>query len=426
VAKLDNRKSVYSWALYDWANSAFSTTVIAGFFPVFFKQYWSAGADVTVSTLRLGTANSIASIIVAILAPFLGAIADKSSAKKRFLFFFAMMGIVMTGALYFVEQGDWPVAVFVYVAATIGFASANSFYDSLLVTVSPRKRVDYVSALGFSLGYLGGGILFALNVAMTLKPEFFGLQDAAQAVRVSFVTVAIWWAVFSIPILLFVREQPTGHITGWGAVKAGFHQLNRTFTAARKLRVLVFFLLGYWFYIDGVHTVTRMAVDYGLSLGFRSEILITGLLITQFVGFPAAIFFGRLGERIGPKKGIYIGIWVYIAACVGGSLMRSEIQFYGLAITIGLVLGGIQSLSRSLYSRLVPRSKAAEFFGFYNMLGKFAAVIGPILMGWVGVLTGNPRYSIISIIILFIVSFVFLARVDETEGQLAADELEAL
>lgn len=420
------KKSIYAWALYDWANSAFSTAVVAGFFPVFFKQYWSAGADATVSTLRLGTANSIASVAVAALAPFLGAIADRGSAKKKFLLFFAMMGIVMTGALYFVEQGAWQMAVVVYSFAMFGFASANSFYDSLLVTVAPPGRVDYVSALGYSLGYLGGGLLFAVNVVATLKPQLFGIADSAQAVRLSFISVAIWWGVFSIPIILFVKEPKVRSISPWAAVKTGFHQLNRTFTEVRALRVLFLFLLGFWFYIDGVFTITRMAVDYGLSLGFRSQTLIIGLLITQFVGFPAAIFFGRLGQRVGPKRGIYAAIAVYIGLCVGGYLMTTEAHFYALAVVIGLVLGGIQVLSRSLYARLIPPDKAAEFFGFYNMIGKFSSVMGPMLMGWVGVLTGNPRYAIMSIALLFVIGLSFLIRVNVAEGERAARELEAL
>jgi UMF1 family MFS transporter len=424
MTPLENKKAVYSWAMYDWANSAFSTTVIAGFFPVFFKQYWSAGADVTISTLRLGTANSIASVVVALLAPVLGAIADRGSAKRRFLIFFAMMGIVMTGALYFVAEGAWQMAIIVYAAAAVGFASANSFYDSLLLTVSPRSRIDFVSALGYSLGYLGGGLLFAVNVAMTLKPAWFGLESASQAVRVSFFTVSIWWAVFSIPIMIFVKEPAAERGSAMAHIRAGFGQLAQTFARARRLRVLFVFLVGYWFYIDGVFTITKMAVDYGLSLGFKSDSLIVALLITQFVGFPAALFFGRLGERIGAKRGIYIGLTVYIAACIGGALMTSESHFYALAVTIGLVLGGVQTLSRSLYSRLVPTKQAAEFMGFFNMSGKFAAILGPLLMGWIGVLTGNPRYSILSVILLFVVGLVFLTRVDVARGHEAALEFE--
>ena len=243
MTRLDNKKRVYSWVLYDWANSAFSTTVIAGFFPVFFKQYLSVGADVATSTLRLGMANSIASIVVALLSPVLGAIADKGGAKKRFLFIFAMMGIVMTGALCFVRQGHWEIGVMIYVTAALGFSTANSFYDSLLLSVTSAKRTDYISALGFSFGYLGGGVLFALNVAMTLEPAMFGLRDAAHAARVSFATVALWWAFFSIPIFLFVEESPGSTRGVRRSVAAGLRQFKRTFSELRRLSVVFLFLV---------------------------------------------------------------------------------------------------------------------------------------------------------------------------------------
>jgi UMF1 family MFS transporter len=425
MTQTNDKKGVISWALYDWANSAFSTTVAAAFFPVFFKQYLSAGADVTVSTLRLGTANAAASIVVALLSPVLGAIADKGGTKKKLLFLFAMLGVVMTGALHFVGRGQWELAILIYVTATIGFSSANSFYDSLLISVASDKRSDFVSALGYSVGYLGGGVLLAVNVAMVLKPHLFGLQDAAHAVRVSFITVAIWWAVFSIPILLWVREpRRESHGTSWQAVSEGLRQLRDTFHELRRLKVVFLFLIAYWCYIDGVHTITRMAVDYGLSLGFEANSLIVALLITQFVGFPSAILFGKIGQRAGAKTGIYIGIIVYAAVCIWAYFMDDVTDFYILATTVGLVLGGIQSLSRSLYSRIIPKNKAAEFFGFYNMLGKFAAVVGPVLIGWVGVLTGNPRLAILSIIVLFVAGGLLLARVNESAGRAAARELE--
>jgi len=429
MAQIKDKKNVISWALYDWANSAFSTTVIAAFFPVFFKQYLSAGADVTVSTLRLGTANSAASVVVALLSPVLGAIADRGGAKKKLLFFFAMLGVVMTGGLHFVGRGQWEIAVLIYVTATIGFSSANSFYDSLLISVASDTDSDFVSAFGFSLGYLGGGVLLAVNVAMVLNPGFFGLSDSAHAVRVSFITVAIWWAVFSIPILLFVKES-SGREPKSGsprlAVTEGLRQFRDTFHELRRLRIVFLFLIAYWCYIDGVHTITRMAVDFGLSLGFEANSLVIALLITQFVGFPAAILFGRLGERIGAKAGIYIGVVVYVVVCVFAYFMDDIIDFYILATAVGLVLGGIQSLSRSLYSRLIPKNKAAEFFGFYNMIGKFAAVVGPVLMGWVGVMTGSPRLAILSVIVLFVAGAVLLGRVNESEGRETARELENL
>jgi len=422
----EGKRKVFAWAMYDWANSAFATTVIAGFFPIFFKQYWSAGADATVSTLRLGTANSIAGIVVALLAPFLGAIADKGGSKIKMLTFFAAMGIVMTGALHFVARGQWELAALVFVIASIGFSASTIFYDSLLVAVTGDKRSDFVSGFGYALGYIGGGLLFALNVAMTLRPSLFGLADSAQAVRVSFLTVAVWWAVFTIPILLWVKEPPGERVGGWSAVTAGLSQLWRTFMELRKLKVIGLFLIGYWLYIDGVQTLARMAVDYGLSLGFSANNLIVALLIVQFIGFPASIGFGLLGQKIGTRRGLYVGIVIYIGVCIYGFLMTDISQMYYLALAIGLAQGGVQSLSRSLYSRMIPKSKAGEFFGFYNMLGKFATVVGPVLMGWVAVATGNSRYSMLSLIVLLVAGAIFLAFVDEEKGRRAARELDAL
>ncbi len=420
-----NTKKVVSWALYDWANSAFATTVMAGFFPIFFKQYWSAGTNVTTSTFQLGMINSTASIIVALLSPLLGAIADKGSARKKFLLFFATLGVVMTGSLHFVAKGDWGIAVACYILANLGFAGGNIFYDSLILSVAGEKKIDFVSALGFSLGYLGGGILFGLNVAMTLSPETFGLPDASAAVRFSFLTVAVWWALFSIPIFFFVDElKSDDYFSGWKAVAAGLQQLTRTFREIRKLRVVFLFLSAYWLYIDGVHTIIRMAVDYGMSLGFDSKKLIIALLITQFVGFPAAIIFGEIGEKVGAKTGIYIGIGAYVAITIWGYYIQEEWEFFALAIAVGLVQGGVQSLSRSFYIRLIPDNKVSEFFGFYNMLGKFATVIGPFLMGFVSIATGNPRYSILSILLLFISGAIILSFVDKEAGHQMAEELE--
>jgi UMF1 family MFS transporter len=425
VRDYDLKKAI-AWSLYDWANSAFATTVMAGFFPVFFKQYWSAGADATVSSFKLGLANSLSSLVIVALSPLLGAIADRGSAKKKFLLFFSAIGIVMTGALYLVARGEWAVAILLYVLATLGFSGGSTFYDALLLSVTGEHKVDFVSALGFAMGYLGGGLLFALNVTMTLTPQTFGLPDATAAVRLSFVTVALWWALFSIPIFLFVDEPRTpGAVSGWRAVRAGLRQVAVTFGKIRRLRVVLLFLIGYWLYIDGVDTIVRMAVDYGMALGFDAEGLILALLIVQFVGFPAAIVFGWLGERIGPKVGILVGIGAYVAISIWGFFLSQVYEFYILAVGIGLVQGGVQSLSRSFYTRLIPKDKAAEFFGFYNMWGRFAAVIGPVLMGWTGMVTGNPRYSILAIIVLFVGGAAFLYFVDEAEGRRMAGQLEA-
>jgi len=409
-----DKKPVLAWACYDWANSAYATTVMAGFFPIFFKQYWSTGADLHTSSFHLGTANSIASIIVALLAPILGSIADQWGSTKKFLLFFAVMGMVMTGSLGLVAQGRWLIAVLLYVFANIGFTGGNVFYDSLLLAIVDKKKMDFVSALGYSLGYLGGGILFGINVLMTLKPHLFGLNSSAEAVRLSFFSVAVWWAVFSIPVFLFVRE-PKKHVQQPVAkiARAGFRQLFSSFREIRRHRDIFLFLIGYWCYIDGVDTTVIMAVDYGLALGFDQTVLIKALLITQFIGFPAAVLFGKIGEKIGTRAGIFIGIAVYVAVTLWGFFMDNPQEFYILAIAIGLVQGGVQSLSRSFYGKLIPKESAAEFFGFYNMLGKFAAVLGPFLMGLTSLATGNPRYSIFAVIFLFIIGASILSAVRE-------------
>jgi UMF1 family MFS transporter len=410
--QLDDKKAIFGWSMYDWANSAFATTVMAGFFPIFFKQFWCVGVDTIVSTARLGLANSMAGITVALFAPILGAIADKGTAKKKFLLFFAYLGVVMTASLYMVSKGHWLFAVMLYVFATIGFSGGNIFYDALITSVASVKKVDFVSGLGFALGYLGGGILFAVNVWMTLRPETFGFASAQEAVKFSFLSVGIWWAVFSVPIFVFVKE-PTSRETpsGVNMVSAGFMQLKETFKEVRHLKPIFLFLAAYWFYMDGVDTIVRMAVDYGISIGFESNDLIVALLITQFVGFPSAIGFGYLGSKIGAKRGIFIAIAVYLFVSIWGAFIQSKNEFYILAIIIGLVQGGIQALSRSYYAKIIPVDKSAEYFGFYNMLGKFAAVIGPVVMGGVGLLIRYMGYSsdIASRASITSISFFFIA-----------------
>ena len=440
-----DKKAVWGWAMYDWANSAYVTTVMAGFFPVFFTEYWSFGADATVTTARLGFANSIASLIVALMAPVLGAVADKGSAKKKFMLLFAYLGVLMSLGLFMVGKGQWPMAIFVYAMGIIGFSGANVFYDSLLPSVADEEKIDYVSSLGFSMGYLGGGLLFLVNVLMTLMPQKFGLPDAATAVRVSFLTVGVWWGIFTIFTIAWVKEAKADPAAvGKSVFIAGFQQLMGTFRKLRHMKVVLLFLLAYWFYIDGVDTIIRMAVNYGLSLGFESSDLIVALLIVQFVGFPAALAYGKLGQKWGVRKAIYLGIAIYMAVTVYGTMMTHKHEFYILAVVIGLAQGGIQALSRSYYSRFIPKDKAAEFYGFYNMLGKFAAIIGPALMAIVGLIARRimmppspteaqliaigqtaSRWSIGSILILFIIGAALFYFVDEEKGREQAKYLSA-
>jgi len=414
----ENKRAVWSWAFYDWANSAYSTTVMAGFFPLFFKEYWADPHNPSQSTFYLGMANSIASMVVAALAPLLGSVADQGSAKKKFLTFFAFLGVIMTGGLWMVAQGDWQMAVLFYVIATIGFASGNVFYDAMLPGLASEERVDAVSSLGFGLGYLGGGLLFLVNVYMYRKPEIFGIPDGATAIKLSFLSVAVWWAVFTIPLILFVPEPKNNDTVDFkNAVRMGWVQLVQTFKEIRSMKVVGTFLLAYWFYIDGVDTIIRMAVAYGRDLDFPGESLIIALLIVQFVAFPAALIYGWLASKIGAKTGIMVGITAYSFITFLGYFMTEAWHFYVLAILIGLFMGGIQALSRSLYTRIIPPDKSAEFFGFYNMLGKFAAIIGPALMGTIALVTGSARLGILSILLLFILGAFFLNKVDVKEGK---------
>ena len=415
---INSQKSILAWSLYDWANSAFATTVMAGFFPVFFKEYWSTTDNVTLSTWYLGLGNSIASILVAALAPFLGAIADRGTAKKKLLIFFAFLGIIATGGLWIVNQGHWQMAILFYIIASIGFMSGNIFYDALLPAVATKEKYDYASSLGYSLGYIGGGLLFLINVLMYLQPHYFGISDGATAIRLSFISVAVWWAVFSIPLILFVKE-PTIHdpIGIFSSIKEGWSQLVSTLSKIREFKVVVTFLMAYWLYIDGVDTIIRMAVDYGTSIGFTASSLITALLLVQFVAFPATLIYSRFASKIGIKNALYTAILGYTLITIFGAFVSKEWHFYVIAVFIACFQGGIQALSRSLYSRIIPKNQAAEFFGFYNMLGKFAAIIGPPMMGYIGLITGNPRIGILSIVILFILGGFILTKVDLQEGE---------
>lgn len=400
------RKAQWSWALYDWANSAFATTVIAGFFPIFFNKYWADGVAPEIQTLYLGIGGSISSLLVMLTAPWLGGIADRRGLKKRFLAIFTVVGVLATAALYTVGKGQWQLAIALFTLGSIGFFGALSFYDALLVNIAKPEESDRVSALGYGLGYLGGGVLFALNVTMALKPQWFGLPDAALATRISFVMVAVWWALFAIPLLRHVPEAPATGGTG-----LGWTELWATVRELRTMKPVWMFLFAYWLYIDGVDTIIRMAVDFGMKLGFPSDSLIVALLLVQFLGFPAAIAFGWLGTRIGTRPAIFLALTVYAGVTFWAYFLQTVTQFYLMAAAIATVQGGIQSLSRSYYSRLIPAHRAGEFFGFYNMLGKFAAVLGPVVVGVTAALTGDPRLSILAILFFFVAGGILLARV---------------
>ncbi len=397
------------WVLYDWANSAFALSVVTVFFPVLLAEYWSDGVDSTMTTFRLGMANGVASLIVAFSAPLLGAIADQLGRRKGILFLLAALGIVMTGALFFVVRGQWPIAVACYVWASIGFVGSNSLYDALLVDVTSIDRFHRVSALGFGLGYLGGSVLFVLNIWMVSSPSTFGLGSDIEAIRLAFMLVAIWWAVFSIPLIFWVHEREELH--EHRSIMDGLLLFRKTLRIVIRDKNLAVFLVAYWLYIDGVYTIIKMAVDFGLSQGLSMQDLIRAILLTNLIGFPAALLFGRLGMSIGAKNGLYIGLGVYIVITAIAVFITTAVEFYVLAACIGLVQGGVQSLSRSLFAHLIPAGRSAACFGFYNMLGKFSAVLGPVLIGSVALIFGSQRLGILSIILLFGLGLALLTRV---------------
>jgi len=412
------KRAVYAWWLYDWANSAFILTVVAAFFPIFFKSYWCSGVDATVSTARLGAGNAIAGLIVAILAPLLGVIADAGGLKKRLLGMFLLVGACCTMSLYMVPQGAWLIALLFFLVASIGFNSGNIFYDALLIDVAEKEQMDWVSSVGYGIGYLGCGILFAVNMLMVNKPSLFGIADAAAAVKVSFVVSALWWLVFSLPLLLFVQEKRYHAPTTVGtAIKNSFSQVRTVARAIVKERPILYFLIAYWLYIDGVHTFVFMATDFGLSIGITAPSLMVTLLVVQFVGFPSAILFGALAKRVGAFPMIFVGISVYLAVCgIGTIFLNGARGFLLLGALTGVAQGGIQALSRSVFGKMVPADQSAEYFGFFNIVNRFAVIIGPVIVGAVGLLVrsaGVPskiasRVGMSSLSILFIAGAIML------------------
>jgi UMF1 family MFS transporter len=422
------RREVLAWALYDWGNSAFATTVMAGFFPVFYSAL-SDDLSAERAQFWFNIFLAASNLLVALSAPILGAIADRGGSRKRFLAFFAAVGILMSAALAWVHAGQWWVGLILYGLGTVGFSGANVFYDSMLVDVARRNEYDMVSALGYGAGYIGGGLLFALNVVMVQDPALFGLDSPSDAVKASFVSVALWWGLFALPLLGIVKETPTRHKAAPARmVREGLRQLAVTAQEIRSLKIVVLFLVAYWLYIDGLNTVIKTAVFFGdRILGLSEQALVTALLVTQFVAFPAALAFGWLGERIGPARAILIGLGVYVAALVyAWRWLIDEGDFYMLAIAIGLVQGGVQSLSRSLYARLIPACRTAEFFGFFNMVGKFAAILGPLLMALTPLVIpgATQRDSILAVSVLFVIGGFLLARVDVEAGTEVAERMD--
>lgn len=423
--EIQHKKAINAWAMYDWANSAFATTIMAAVLPVYYASVAGSKLPGNMATVYWAYTTSISLLIAAIISPILGAVADFLGTKKRLLGIFALIGIAGTALLYFVKTGDWMMASIFFIVGDIGFAGSMVFYDALLPHVANPDEIDQVSAKGYALGYLGGGILLAINLAMIMlaPKELTGLMS-----RLSFLSVALWWFVFSIPILKIVKEPPRRIMKneeGKNAIQASFRRVFQTFAEIKNYRELFTFLVAFWFYNDGIGTIIKMATIYGAEIGLGQTTLIGTLLMVQFVGIPFAFLFGWLAKKIGTKKSIYLSLLVYTCIAVGGYFMTQEWHFWMLGLAVATVQGGSQALSRSLFGRMVPRSKSAEFYGFFSVSEKFAGIAGPFVFGIVGQLVGHSRLSIVSLVIFFIVGATLLTKVNEKEGIRVAEAEEA-
>ncbi|MFH1008072.1 MAG: MFS transporter [Candidatus Latescibacterota bacterium] len=409
------RKVIWAWWSYDWANSAFATSILATLLPYYYRTVAGASLSGNRATIYWGYTVSIALFLIAVSAPILGAIGDHTGSRKPFLAFLAGLGAFTTGSLVFVGSGDWLLASVLFVVSNMAFAGANIFYDSLLPHIAGPQEIDRVSAKGYALGYLGGGLLLALHFSWIAFPEIFFLGSAQRAIRASFLSVCLWWILFSIPILRWVPEPSRGSHTGntGHPILGGFRSLRQTFREIRRYREVTKFLIAFWLYSDGIGTIIKMATIYGSEIGIGPMDLFGALLMTQFVGIPCSLLFGALAERMGAKRAIYLGLGVYTGISLWACFMTQPWEFWALAFSVGLVQGGTQALSRSFYAAMVPKERAAEFFGFYSVSSKFAGMVGPSVFALMGQITGSSRMGIASLVIFFVAGGWMLTRVAE-------------
>ena len=426
LRKLEQR----AWVMYDWANSAFATTVMGAILPNYFAAYIATEGALSI----WGYTVAIGSLIAALISPVLGAIADFRGSKKKFMVFFIALGVVSTALLYLVDQpGDQLLASILYILGTIGFAGSLVFYDSLLPHVANEDEIDQVSSRGYAMGYIGGGLLLLINVAMIfLGPSLLPNMDETEAtklmMRLSLASVAIWWAVFSLPILRRVKEparMAEESEIGQNVIVVGFKRFFKALKHITKFRDLFWFLLTFFIYANGIGTIITMAVAFGTDLGFGTMILIGTLLMVQFVAAPFSILFGKLSKKLGIKKSITLSLLIYTVVAIIGYFMTKEWHFLLLGFGVAVVQGGSQALSRSLIGQLMPKSKSAEFFGFFSVSEKFNTVIGPFIMALVTDLTGDSRWGIVSLVIFFVVGIIMLRGVNIERGIKQAKEEEA-
>jgi len=417
-----HRPELRAWAWYDWANSAFMTTVVAAVFPIYYAKVAADGLPDATATFRFGIATTVALTAIAVLSPILGAHADASGGKKRMLALFAGIGIVATAALGLVGRGDWMLALGLFMLGNIGIYGSITFYDALLPHIARPEELDRVSSAGYALGYLGGGVLLAINLAWIQRPAWFGLPDAGVATRLAFVSVAVWWALFSIPLLRRVPEPPVDPAMAAGAsIGTAFVRLMGTLRELRRYRHAFTMLLAFMLYNDGIGTMIRMAAIYGTQVGIDQGALIGALMMVQFIGVPATFLFGLVAAKVGAKPAILGSLVLYTATSVLAFRMTTARDFMLLAALVGLVQGGSQALSRSVFASLIPKDRTAEFFGFFSVFEKFAGIFGPLLFSAAVALTHSNRAAILSVILFFVAGGALLVTVDIDAGRRAAD-----
>ena len=424
-----HRPELRAWAMYDWANSAFWATIIQ-IFPFYYVRVAHADLPAATANARYAAATTVAMLIIALLSPVLGAIADHAGVKKKMLAGFLLLGIPATALMFFIQRGDWGLATTLFVIANIGVAGSIVFYESLLPHVAREDEIDRVSAAGYALGYLGSGLLMAANLVMIQRPQWFGLADSAAAMRVSFLSVAVWWLVFSIPLFRRVAEpalraKPAGvpH-QRQNLIAAGFQRVGETLRELRGYREAFLMLVAFLVYNDGISTIIRMAAPYAAEIGLPEGAAIGALLLVQFVGIPFTLLFGMVAKKLGPKRSIFAGLAVYLLITLTAYFMTTIAHFMLLAAMVGMVMGGTQALSRSLFASMIPRHKSAEFFAFYGVFEKFAGIIGPALFAAMIHFTGSSRGAILTLDAFFIVGAAILWFVDVDKGRRAAREAE--
>ncbi len=420
------KKAIWAWTMYDWGNSAFATTIMAAVLPVYYSSVAASNLAPNIATARWGFTTSFAALLIALLGPILGAVADFKGNKKKFLAIFMGLGVTATALLYFVMTGDWLLASILYIFGNMGFSGSLVFYDALLPHVASSDEIDQVSSKGFAMGYIGGGLLLAINVAMIMFGEklFPGIDPTLMS-RLSFLSVAVWWFVFSLPLFRHISEPPRRiqkNEEGLNPFKVSFQRLGKTFKEIKNYRDLFTFLVAFFLYANGIGTIITMSTIYGAEIGIGQTTLIGTLLMVQFVAAPFAIAFGALAKKIGAKKSIYISLAIYTLIAIAGYFMSVPWHFWALGFGVAMVQGGSQALSRSLIGRMMPKSKSAEFYGFFSVFEKFSSIAGPFLFGLVSTLMGESRLSIASLIIFFILGMIVLTKVNVERGIRTAQE----